>query len=656
MAFKKTELNDYCQMNKIPMEGYDTRQTRNGFVSSLRCGNILFRSSGSHPTKKSAENDVASVALRELRSRDPVDPKSGQVSEAIDKTEDFAAKANQNFGPTPAQYFPPSPNKNFGAMPQIPSPVKATVPCTAVPTGLKSDYERVNQLLIRYCHLNQIPIWHKVSNNGSNRHNAMVRIGDKEYADPNEHPSFDEAKHSVNMLAMKELRVEEFLRQAAAGQMPPVMPALHYIQQPLPTNNTHLPNNPGPVPYYTQPVLAPTSVGSHPVVGATAHHQYKDNSPPVNSSSEGLLISRGGNDGTFVHNQRVQLDGSMDTPVSDNSIVSVSWNQGVLLTPDAFIQAANTSKPVLSNHQQSIASKPNASTITPTVNVTSKPISSIPSTHSSVVPPGSTAPPPLPPVTLPSPTSLLTIPTFPASLPLPTRNNAKKKRNNAESPTEQFKPPLNSSSPSLMASSSIPQASNNQGVTSLNIVPSHSFPVSVPSHSPSVPTEETGGGGTVEMYYKQVLNDYVQKQRLPLPLFTTEYPENSLGYIGIVTLDGVEYRSPPDKNKKRALNLAAREALVSHGVIRDAEPSLPSVQSNVSYKNILQEYYQKNKYPMPQYSTVGVGNGKFVCSLTCTVSHGSRQVTFKGIECTTKKLAEQSAAETACIALGLKSS
>lgn len=642
-------------MNKIPMEGYDTRQTRNGFVSSLRCGSILFRSSGSHPTKKSAENDVASVALRELRSSDPIDPKSGQVSEAIDETGAFATQTSQNFGPSPAQYFPPSPNKNFGATPQVPSPVKDTVPCTAVPTGLKSDYERVNQLLIRYCHLNRIPIWHKVSNNGSNRHSAMVRIGDREYSDSNEHSSFDEAKYSVNMLAMRELRVEEFLRQAAV-QMPPVMMAPHYIQQPLPTNITHLPNNPGPVPYYTQPVMAPASVGSHPVVGATANRQYKDSSPPVNSSSDGLLISRGSNDGTFVPNQRVQLDGSMDTPASDESIVSVSWNQGVLLTPDAFIQAANTtSKPVLSNHQQSIASKSTVSTITPPVNVTSKPISS---THSSVVPPGSTAPPPLPPVTLPSPTSSLTIPSFPASLPLPTRNNARKKRNNAESPTEQFKPPLNSSSSSLMASASIPQASNNYGATSLNIIPSHSFPVSVPSHSPPVPMEEGGGGGggTVEMYYKQVLNDYVQKQRLPLPLFTTEYPENSLGYIGIVTLDGVQYRSPPDKNKKRALNLAAREALVSHGVIRDAEPPLPSVQSNVSYKNILQEYYQKNKYSMPQYSTVGVGNGKFVCSLTCTVSHGSRQVTFKGIECTTKKLAEQSAAETACIALGLKNS
>ena len=650
MAFKKTELNDYCQMNKISMEGYDTRQTRNGFVSSLRCGDVLFKSSVSHPNKKSAENDVASVALKALKSRDPVDPKSIQVSEANDKTEAFTAKTGRNFSPTP-QYFTSSPNRNFGAAPQIPSPVKQTVPCTAIPTGLKSDHDRVNQLLIHYCHLKQIPIWHKVANIGNNRHNAMVRIGGKEYSDPNEHSSFEEAKYSVNMLAMKELRVEEFLRQAA-GQMP-VIAAPHYIQQPLTSNNTHLPTNTGSVSYYTQPVLAPTATRSHPVVGATAHRQYKDNSPPVNQSSDGLLISRGGTDGTFVHNQRVQLDGSVDPPVNDKSqesmpIVPVSWRQGVLVTPDAFIQAAN-SKSVLSNHQQS--------TITPPVNVTSKLVSSVPSTHSSLVPHASTATPPLPPVTLPSPTSSLTIPSFPSSLPLPTRNNAKKKKINAESPTEHVKPPPNSSplASSLVPSASIPQASNKYGDTSLNIVPSHSFPVPSYSHSPSVPMEETGGG-TGEMYYKQVLNDFVQKQRLPLPIFTADYPENSVGYIGIVTLDGVEYRSPPDKNKKRALNLAAREALVSHGVIRDAEPPLPSVQSNVSYKNILQEYYQKNKYPLPQYSTVGVEYGKFVCSLTCTVSNGSRQVTFKGIECTTKKLAEQSAAETACIALGLKNS
>ena len=78
-----------------------------------------------------------------------------------------------------------------------------------------------------------------------------------------------------------------------------------------------------------------------------------------------------------------------------------------------------------------------------------------------------------------------------------------------------------------------------------------------------------------------MLNDYIQKHRLPVPEYSAVYSPDSVGYIGIVKLGGVEYQSPPDKNK-RALNLAARAALVSRGIIRDEKVPPPPVSSGVS--------------------------------------------------------------------------
>ena len=65
----KTELNLYCQSNKIPLPTYATESTANGFRASLRFDDRVFTSSGCHSTKKEAENDVALVAMLALKER-----------------------------------------------------------------------------------------------------------------------------------------------------------------------------------------------------------------------------------------------------------------------------------------------------------------------------------------------------------------------------------------------------------------------------------------------------------------------------------------------------------------------------------------------------------------------------------------------------------
>ena len=72
----------------------------------------------------------------------------------------------------------------------------------------------------------------------------------------------------------------------------------------------------------------------------------------------------------------------------------------------------------------------------------------------------------------------------------------------------------------------------------------------------------------------------------------------------------------------------------------------------ISYKNKLQEYFQKNKLNLPEYSTEATGTG-FISTVTCHFA-GNSPRTFKGHECTTKKAAEQDSAQQACIELKIE--
>lgn len=72
----------------------------------------------------------------------------------------------------------------------------------------------------------------------------------------------------------------------------------------------------------------------------------------------------------------------------------------------------------------------------------------------------------------------------------------------------------------------------------------------------------------------------------------------------------------------------------------------------VSYKNRLQEYLQKKHLDLPFYETEKLTTGLFRSSLKIKLTTREAQV-YHGKECTTKKAAEQSAAQKVCRELKL---
>ena len=67
--------------------------------------------------------------------------------------------------------------------------------------------------------------------------------------------------------------------------------------------------------------------------------------------------------------------------------------------------------------------------------------------------------------------------------------------------------------------------------------------------------------------YKAILNEYCQKHYLPLPEYSTEYPESSLGYIAVVDVCGKQYRSTVQMAKKKAEQNAAGKAALDLGLV-----------------------------------------------------------------------------------------
>lgn len=78
-----------------------------------------------------------------------------------------------------------------------------------------------------------------------------------------------------------------------------------------------------------------------------------------------------------------------------------------------------------------------------------------------------------------------------------------------------------------------------------------------------------------------------------------------------------------------------------------------STTDATSYKNKLQEHFQKLRLLLPEYETQSLPNGCFISTVSYTTEKGQRHH-IKGNECTTKKSAEQSAAQKACLNLKLK--
>jgi dsRNA-specific ribonuclease len=62
--------------------------------------------------------------------------------------------------------------------------------------------------------------------------------------------------------------------------------------------------------------------------------------------------------------------------------------------------------------------------------------------------------------------------------------------------------------------------------------------------------------------YKMILQEYMQKRKHPLPIYTTiEDPDNSLLFLSTVEVCGRPFKGVPAKTKKQAEANAAKVAL-----------------------------------------------------------------------------------------------
>ena len=110
------------------------------------------------------------------------------------------------------------------------------------------------------------------------------------------------------------------------------------------------------------------------------------------------------------------------------------------------------------------------------------------------------------------------------------------------------------------------------GLAALATTPSHASPVSLRT-TPARVLQSRGGGAQQQSNmalppgeYKQILNLYCQKKHINLPSYSCEFPEDSVGYIASVTVEGKTFTSPPQGSKKVAESIAAAEAVKEMGI------------------------------------------------------------------------------------------
>ncbi|KAJ7971923.1 Double-stranded RNA-binding protein [Quillaja saponaria] len=145
--------------------------------------------------------------------------------------------------------------------------------------------------------------------------------------------------------------------------------------------------------------------------------------------------------------------------------------------------------------------------------------------------------------------------------------------------------------------------------------------------------------------YKIQLQKYAQKRNFSLPVYSSECvgPPNASRFKCKVTIDGKGYYSPAFFPKlKDAEHAAARVALMSLSPDKDTKGDAGV------YKNLLQEYAQKEGSCLPVYTTNKSGEAHLPIFVLNVEIEGE---TFTGQEARTKKQAEMSAAKVAYTSL-----
>ncbi|XP_052111432.1 double-stranded RNA-binding protein 1 isoform X11 [Arachis duranensis] len=150
--------------------------------------------------------------------------------------------------------------------------------------------------------------------------------------------------------------------------------------------------------------------------------------------------------------------------------------------------------------------------------------------------------------------------------------------------------------------------------------------------------------------YKNQLQNYAQKQNLPLPVYTSEWegPPHAMRFKCKVTIDGQTYECPTAFSKLKDAEHAAAEvallSLLSGGFQED---------NSVLYKNLLQELVQKEGFSLPAYNTERFGEAHIPIFISHVEVEGE---VFTGQKAKTKKQAEISAAKVAYSTLKERSS
>lgn len=156
---------------------------------------------------------------------------------------------------------------------------------------------------------------------------------------------------------------------------------------------------------------------------------------------------------------------------------------------------------------------------------------------------------------------------------------------------------------------------------------------------------------------KNTLQHLCQKRGM-IPEYATEYPPHEVGYISKVTVDGKTFSSDVHSSKKAAEAAAARVAIdyltTNFSESTTGNSAMPNLlDMAVSYKNLLQEYLQKQKLPLPTFRTMASAEMSGFVSTVSIKSADGMSTTYKSSPHPSKKAAEQNAAAIACQSLNL---
>ena len=536
----KSDLNDFCQVNKINVGIYHTTNTPDGFVSVLNCGDKRFTSKKRHKSKKEAENDVALVALSELQHL--YQNKSTQdhvLNSPINLSNDETPVELRSGQVSPVRLLQSGFNADYLRCRGVPH---TAIPNFPVQTNFENPQHKIaSRLLHSFAEQKGLdtPIIYRVTNLRAGKYIAVVKVGDVEFQSFSENgcSSFEDAKHEATVRALKELGIV---------QMTPVGVLPQYIYRPT----TPMMINPPPIgpqwlvyqqrPMY-MPFATPSMLTAIPQSGISTAQ-----SPPVlHGTSSPLLFPQSSVDQTglstsMAFHSRIpteqlkeihHLEYKRTDPLAQNfqklSLDQKHTNNIHQFPPDTKHNLQNQQYDHSENVQDKLTDlrlKPpsafsqEGSMSVHTPSNQSQPKKQVKSVHRQI---------------LTDTTDIYTRPPVDSSKKLWSPSSLNKATKSSEQgkiiPRSQSKQPIDSKTSSTVQSS--------------------------PTLKP------------VEPKYKQLLHDYAQRHKITPPVYDTEYPIDCVGYIGTVEISGKQYRSLPDKNKKNAHSLAALEALKSLGLV-----------------------------------------------------------------------------------------